>query len=553
MAYQLLIVDDEPYVANSLADVFSQIEEPEYETHAAYSAVDALEILESRKVDIVLSDVKMPEMDGLELSNHIQRRWPQVKVVFLSGYDDFHIAQSAIRHNGVDYVLKTETDEAIQDAVAKAVERLRREAVRASLIERARRHIERARPVLRREYLSNLVTGAEGHPDESRFGELGIPLDPHSDVLLMVARVDSIPPDGSLRWKARLYELEGAIAPSLWKTVHLATVHLDVRRILFLMQPRNFTVPGSKEELARVRALMWGDLEKTQQDAREVIGTPVSFVIAKEAVDWRNLPTACEELCLILKSGAGLGSSMIISADRWNDIASGSEATAVRAEVAIHIRALAAIDRFLESRNREDLSKLLRDIVAFFTGHDLVPYEVSVQAYSSLVTSFLDYIGRSGLHAAVAREIDYSRMLNINHFASWEEIGTYFLSLADVILAVQKEQRTESENRTIARVNAYIDEHLHEDVSLTRLADEVGLNPSYLSRLYTRETGRHLSDHIDSRRLNRATELLQQTNLRIAEITDRVGFNNASYFIRFFKKHTGVTPQEYREPPAGTA
>jgi two-component system response regulator YesN len=144
-------------------------------------------------------------------------------------------------------------------------------------------------------------------------------------------------------------------------------------------------------------------------------------------------------------------------------------------------------------------------------------------------------------------------MLNINHFASWEEIGTYFLSLADVILAVQKEQRTESENRTIARVNAYIDEHLHEDVSLTRLADEVGLNPSYLSRLYTRETGRHLSDHIDSRRLNRATELLQQTNLRIAEITDRVGFNNASYFIRFFKKHTGVTPQEYREPPAGTA
>jgi two-component system response regulator YesN len=105
------------------------------------------------------------------------------------------------------------------------------------------------------------------------------------------------------------------------------------------------------------------------------------------------------------------------------------------------------------------------------------------------------------------------------------------------------DERTE---RIIQKLNRYIVEHLDKDLSLAILADAVYLNPSYLSNLYKTSTGRNISDYITELRVDKAKALLAESQAKVQDVAVAVGFDTAGYFTRFFKKHVGVTPQEFR-------
>ncbi|MNI88343.1 HTH-type transcriptional activator Btr [compost metagenome] len=112
---------------------------------------------------------------------------------------------------------------------------------------------------------------------------------------------------------------------------------------------------------------------------------------------------------------------------------------------------------------------------------------------------------------------------------------------------MQTMEQKKRADHTISFLEDFIKEHLDEDLSLVRLAELVYLNPSYLSRIYKQETGRNLTEFIDSIRLLKAKDLLKNDNMRINDIARRVGYETATSFTRFFKKATGCSPQEYRE------
>ncbi|GGF97999.1 hypothetical protein GCM10010912_48400 [Paenibacillus albidus] len=109
------------------------------------------------------------------------------------------------------------------------------------------------------------------------------------------------------------------------------------------------------------------------------------------------------------------------------------------------------------------------------------------------------------------------------------------------------EQVRHDESSILSMIHQYIKLHLADDLSLTRIAQKVSLNPSYLSRWYKKTTGKSLSDYIAEKRLELSKELLLSTALKMHEISSRLGFSDQHYFFRFFKKTAGCTPQEFRE------
>ncbi|MBW7462077.1 response regulator, partial [Paenibacillus sepulcri] len=121
--YNLLIVDDEPRIVSGLYEQFLDWKPEELNVYRAYSPLEALAILTGSKMDIVLTDIHMPGMSGIELQQKIHERWPRCKVIFLTGYSDFDYIQSAMRNGGMDYILKVEGDEPILAAVGRAIER----------------------------------------------------------------------------------------------------------------------------------------------------------------------------------------------------------------------------------------------------------------------------------------------------------------------------------------------------------------------------------------------------------------------------------------------
>ena len=149
---RLLIVDDEQLIVDGLVQLFEGCEQLELEIYRAYSAIEAMDWLKRTSIDIVLTDIRMPGMSGLELQQEIQRLWPWSKVIFLTGFDDFQYIQNALRSEAEDYILKTEDDETIIAAVEKAISGLRRQFEVEHLLSQAKQHMKSVLPLLQHEF-----------------------------------------------------------------------------------------------------------------------------------------------------------------------------------------------------------------------------------------------------------------------------------------------------------------------------------------------------------------------------------------------------------------
>ena len=133
----------------------------------------------------------------------------------------------------------------------------------------------------------------------------------------------------------------------------------------------------------------------------------------------------------------------------------------------------------------------------------------------------------------------------IDQFESWHEAARYLRGVSQSAFDMSEE----NQNKTIEAVNAVkkiINDHLHDDLSLIKLAEMVYLNPSYLSRIFKQVTGLNVSDYIKEMRLKKAKQYLMRTQMKIRDISRLTGFSSPSYFSRLFKQCTGLTPFEYR-------
>lgn len=116
-----------------------------------------------------------------------------------------------------------------------------------------------------------------------------------------------------------------------------------------------------------------------------------------------------------------------------------------------------------------------------------------------------------------------------------------------IILQIAKAESKKNDNKTVNEVKRYILEHIHEDIHIEDIANEVFLNKNYLMRLFKKETGNSILEFIEEQRVNLAKELLDKTDFSISAIADAVGYNNYSYFTKIFKRNTGYTPIAFRQ------
>ena len=167
---RILLVDDEKEILDWLRELFLEQQQVPLEVFAANSGSAALKVLNTIRMDIVLSDIRMPGMTGLQLMNRIRDTWPDCRVLFLTGYSEFEYVYTAIQQESVGYLLKTEDDAVILDTVV----RVAREVEAARQAERERllltTVVEQAKPHLKREYLLRSMVGNRSEPEMSRRG-----------------------------------------------------------------------------------------------------------------------------------------------------------------------------------------------------------------------------------------------------------------------------------------------------------------------------------------------------------------------------------------------
>lgn len=443
--YRLLIVDDEPVIVNGLVQLFQEYTEIELDIRKAYSSSEALAIAQKTKLDIMVSDIRMPQKSGLQLVDEIVYYWPSCRIIFLTGYSEFEYVYEAIRKNVDNYILKTEGIEPIFQAVKTAVSKLEEENRRRLQLEKAQMYLGITNSFLKKELIDRVLNGESITLllEDARYSDIdfGIVLDRPS--FFVVGVVDQLTePKFKLPQSVQRIFLEHLPA-----SIACEEVSCEERVLIWLLQPdegllHRFRVDSPDLQLNwhGIVTYMKGVLELVQNECEQVLGVNVSFGVSGDLLhQWESLHLQIEAVRAMIVKRTSLEQPMLIL----------------------------------------DLEKL---------------------------SQLEDTLHKSG--------------------------------------GIEQE---EFKSILIDRVHQYVLDNLSGDVSLTSIAEEVYLNPSYLSRYYKQITGQNLLEYIQSTKLHVAIQLMENTNLKLNEIAIRVGFESPSYFTTFFKRKTGLSPQEYRK------
>jgi two-component system response regulator YesN len=534
---KLLIVDDEPYTVDGLYEMLTDVPGLDLELYRAYSAEEAIQRLTRTKMDIVLSDMRMPGMNGLELQQWIRNRWPRCKVIFLTGISDIEYAQQAIRGGGVDYILKTEGDEALVRSIRKVIVSLNEDAHHEQFLRKAKDQLSQTLPILRKEWFMNVVDQAirPSHLLETRFKELGINLSLNEKVLLISGKVDRWKDGyGSTDQALLLYAIQNIAEEYVTRAAFLPIL-LEGSEFVWLLQPKCETQDPveSDETWSDFVAYVLGTLESIQTTCRELLHAPISMVCTGIPVTWEVLSETYRQLKHTMLLGLGNGEEMLITDCRDEQHAAHPE---------LSQRVVSDLERALESGLQEEFEQRLADMF------QKVPnwFGEYVHLYYSVALLLLEHIHRMEFTRESISSSVIEKLMNLAHHESKTQAFNMLRETARDLFVKRKQTMDDRTHRIIHKLNEHIRINLAADLSLDTLADVVYLNSSYLSSLYKQCTGMNISDYIANLRIVQARELLQQPQLKIHEIAESCGFGTAGYFTRFFKKHVGVTPQEYR-------
>ena len=548
----LLIVDDEPMAVDFLVEVLQEVPDLELEITKAYSGKDALAKLGAAKADILLTDIRMHGMDGIELADQILLMWPRCKVIFLTGFNDFEYAQTAIRKGGIDYVLKTEGDTVIINALRKAIAGIEAEVNEDQILQKARQQYHLALPSLRRDYLLECLQGEEDSllTRKRRFQELGIDLNPDLPVLLGLGRIDNwgkfaAPADRVLLF----YSIFNISEEFFGQEMCMLVFQYDRTRVAWLVQPKE----GQNQKAAA--HAMADCAERIQSTCKTMLKTPLSIALSDDPVTWEHAGSRIEALKLMLTFQVGSGVEMLVSIPQEGARAELksrqllNEAGRLRSTV----HKLDLLEAYMDNGDKAGFISLYN---RFFQAEGpLFAGEAGkwfgLELFSHLSAFFLTYMNKRELIDEIEGEFQTEKLYNPDLHAGWLEMVGYFGSLGARIADRNGRMQRERAHDLIGKVHRYIDLYLHEELSLTKFAELVYLSPPYFSRIYKQITGQGLLEYINETRIRKAKLLLKTTDKKIHEIAAEVGLESAPYFTRLFRKKTGRTPQEYRESSKG--
>lgn len=558
---RLLIVDDEEIIVNGLYETFLGMKGLDLDIYKAYSGAEAIAWLNRTRIDIVLTDIRMPEIGGLELLKEIQKSWPQCKVIFLTGYAEFEYVYQAIQHSNVTYILKNEDREKVIKAVEDAIAEINNDIRVENLVQKAREQMDMVRELYQRDYFLHLLRGASAEPDKGQLEKMGTSLSPDFPAILLLGNVDNMPGDISYWDRIQFfYSIKLVIDSTISAEIHNVYVMDEDHRFIMLIQPKELFSSENGLDIAGVFSkcitYLTGMLERIQLSCRESLDASVSFSLSGEPCSWDGLSGKYYSLNQMLNFRIGKDmetllvdnavEEKVLSANMNTD-RTYREADNELNEILRKQRARDSLAQMLESGLRNDYYKYLSKTIEPIRKIDAKNNLLANEAFLMASMSILSYINRWKLDDKIPACFSLKKLTNIDRHENWPAAVDFLYDLSDYLFTLQNDEQKKRADIAVDHIQKYAKEHLGEDLSLVKLAEQVYLNPSYLSRLFKQVKGMNLSDFIDSMRIQTAMNMLEKDTVKIHDVAKMTGYDSAASFTRFFRKMAGCSPLEYHE------
>lgn len=499
----VLIVDDEYRDRESMSNIIRR-QNWSVKTFEAEYGQDALQILQNHHIDIMLTDIRMPDMLGTDLARQASVLQPHIKIILISAYKDFDYAQQGIRFGAVNYLLKPYLLEDFINAVDEAVQMCNDESGdTATKNDSVENQISKDRIML-------------SFLEEKRL-----------DSRIVINNILGEHPDGfqpviieCIGGQPELSQLpmSDIISDVFGKNIEF--FYINRKRALIIITDSDLFLKqtGISEKLVK----SFKDLGKTEVCI--VYGRILSD-ISELTEEYRNLLSPLE-ICFFIDH------SVILSTD--------SESI-IQQENNLQINALT--EQISTELRARDYDAVLEDITSVFE-HFKKTNHFSALYVKYISANIVNLIFKN-LHSESSEQQLQPWLDRIFGISTIYEITAVFEELINELRSIDD---TTDRSLMISRIYSLIEaEYMTAELNLETVANKLYISSSYLSHLFKRETGENFIDYLKNFRLKKSCELLKNTNLRIAQICNRVGYESTSYFCTLFKNTYGITPTQYRE------
>jgi two-component system response regulator YesN len=541
--YKLLLVDDEPEVTEGLMIEIDWASCGFTEVRTASNGKEAMEIFEKMEPDVLITDISMPYMNGLELSEWARKMYPITRIVILSGHDEFEYAKQAIHLQVEAYVLKPFSGEQLTETIAEVARRMDEEREQRSNIELLEEHYRTSLPIVREKFLSSLITRKQQHKDISaKAAKYGMQLEGEGYVVSIISVNHS--DDGSEKGEQpsstslasstdldlKLFSVCN-ISSEIWTRHELGKVFIHQDQVVLFsvsMRPESDLIMEQTQDA----------LKEILQSIERFLRFPVMIGVGTFTREISNLKYAYESATVALDYRRILGNNLIICID---DMESRDHEKLLFDEWK---------EQNLVSAVKLGTEKELEEVVDGLFD-EIARVQAPVHEYQHYLLEMVTAIIKlTKIHESDSDDIFGGGWGILNQYQklnSVQETKAWFGELCARVRSRIASRRQHTYKQIVEDAISYAKSHFHEsDLSIAKLCAQLHISAGYFSGLFKKEIKMTFGAYLLQLRMESAKELLRTTELKAFEIADKVGFADPNYFSLTFKKYAGVSAKEYR-------
>lgn len=516
---KLLIVDDEELTRRGLISSIDWESLGMDHILQADDGLNALRIARAEKPDIILCDVRMPRMDGIQFIERLETLLPDTSVIFMSGYSDKEYLKAAIKLNAVNYVEKPLNPQEITEAVLDAKER-RQQKLRT-------RQNENLYSMETASRLALLLTRPYAEQKEAiseLAAELGLRMMPGCSFTAYIVKLDTAEVNNSV-----LNDIRNDLDDFL-KHYHLQSFHIALHAVYHVFHifgngtPSTFVLTDIEKQLCKLFAPVGSFFIGRGDTITGISGA------------WQSYTSAV----VLLQSSFFFDAGSILTPDTVKDLTAPSLSSKETSPASFFSDLLSEKDhdgctRFLEELHRK-----------YYKNRRLLPTQVKDLYYKLFMTlneSRQKLQLTPDTHGGNAQEtiLEY-----LESCFTFQELHTMLVDKTALFFSAI--DAYVPEDSTIFLIKDFINKHYAEDsLSIKEISDHVFLSAPYVCTYFKTQTGQTLNQYLTEFRMEKAKQLLSDPRFQIADISAKVGYSNGNYFSKSFKKFTGLTPSKYRE------
>lgn len=537
--YKIIIVDDEEEVRKGIVNKINWQDIGFEIVGEAENGIEALEIAERTIPDVVITDIKMPFLDGMSLSKQLRSEFPTINIVILTGFDEFEYAQKAININVFEYVLKPISSKELIKVLLRVKEKIDYEAEQMKNLKDLKEHYLNSLPILREKFLVSLITNGIEKCDiiqKSKYYSIDIQ---GIGYIVSIISLDNnaFNKSDNIEDRYKIWEKKELLRYQVLAICNEIVSKNNIG-LLFLNNEEIIIISILKKNESDLIGRTFTCLEEIRQTIEKFLKFTVTIGIGTLCDSVESLYISYQNAISAIDYRMIVGNNKIIYIE---DI----EPQCID-KVLFDERMGRELTTCIKVGTKDEINNTLDNLFKV-----LFDSKVSIKDCQIYLLEMLTTILKAAKESNVDLENifgkSYNLFLELDSLKDMLEVKKWMVNICEKIISYILKDRQSICNILVDKAKSLVLEHYSDsDISINSVCDLLHISQTYFSFIFKRETKITFVNFLTGVRMNAAKELIRSTNMKSFEISEAVGYSEPNYFSYCFKKNFGISPSEYR-------